>query len=33
MEKDFESFYSKYINENELNDIWEILNKKRKRKN
>ena len=33
MEKDFESFYSKSINENELNDIWEnTKQEKRKRK-
>lgn len=33
MEKDFESFYSKNINEYELNDIWEnTKQEKRKRK-
>lgn len=32
MEKDFESFYSKYINENELNDIWENTKQEKKKK-
>ena len=32
MEKDFESFYSKCINENELNDIWENTKQEKKKK-
>ena len=32
MEKDFETFYSKCINENELNDIWENTKQEKKKK-
>ncbi|MEE0865365.1 MAG: DUF3137 domain-containing protein [Clostridia bacterium] len=32
MEKDFESFYSKCINENELNDIWKNTKQEKKRR-
>ena len=32
MEKDFDSFYSKSINENELNDIWENTKQEKKRR-
>ena len=32
MEKDFESFYNKCINENELNEIWEHTKQERRKK-